>query len=40
MTFLLQMLALIAVIYDGIVAVAVIVWIIKYIIKDRRGYYD
>ena len=39
MTFLLQMMALIALIYNFIVALGLIVWIVRAIIK-RRQYYD
>lgn len=39
-TFVLQMLALIALIYSAIVTAGLIVWIIRSIIEDRRQYYD
>ena len=40
MTFLLQMMALIALIYNFIVVAGLIVWIVRSIIEDRRQYYD
>ena len=39
MTFLMQMMALIALIYNFIVVAGLIVWIVRAIIK-RRQYYD
>ena len=40
MTFLLQMMALIALIYNFIVAAGLIVWIVRSIIRNRRQYYE
>lgn len=37
-SFLLQTMALIALVYNGIVTIGLIVWIIRSIIKDRRQY--
>ena len=38
--FILQMIALIALIYNFIVTAGLIVWIVRAIIEDRRQYYD
>ena len=38
MTFLTQMMALIALIYNFIVVAGLIVWIVRSIIEDRRQY--
>ena len=38
--FILQMMALIALIYNFIVVAGLIVWIVRSIIEDRRQYYE
>ena len=40
MTFLMQMMALIALIYNFIVVAGLIVWIVRAISKHRRQYYE
>ena len=40
MTLLLQILAVIAVIYDFTVAAGIVVFLIRYALRERRQYYD